>query len=733
MAYSCALLGRAGAGDPARPSAQRAKLDLICRKLGLEPGRRCWTSAAAGDRCRCTPPEPGAQVTGVTLSRRAGRLHPAGRPRRAGEDRVRGPAAGLPRGHWRRVRRGRLGRDGRARRRGQVPGVLRRAAAARCGPAAGCWSSRCPGRPGRPAAARSSSPTSRRTCTCGRSARRSAARGGRPRGARRAGHARALRADDPGLAGELRGQLPRISAILIGEQVRVWRLYLAGGALAFERAGWAWTRSSPQAEVTARDPARHPARHWRGAAGPAGRHLPRGPQGGKHSVVDTAWGIGIALAALTAFLVSGWLTTGGHGDTTRRALLLAASVLWGLRLAAYVGRRNHGQPEDPRYADMLRGHTNRTRCAWSTCCRRRSCGWPPSRSSPACCRPPVDHSPWPARPFAVGLAFESVGDWQLARFKANPANGPDHGPRPVALHPAPELLRRLLHVVGTVRISAGSWRELPARAGACDELHLTCGTGARMTDRRMAASRPQYADYVARTSGFIPLPPAPNGRRNGVPQPQLRGKGPEEGLPGQPGKVSAARVVREQRDRHAERFLAAPEGLDPGHQVQPPRPVQLPPDPAVRGRSALAVRPGVARLAIAARNRSRYAASDLAWGHDPARRPEAGRVWRAAGARAGGEGHQVPRRPRPGEQQSKPGRGEDPLAERLAQPGVVQPPLVLHGQQRSLVSTGPRTARARRGRGDTPAVPRDGPDAAARRLGLEDVPSSPARAAAGSP
>ena len=79
---------------------------------------------------------------------------------------------------------------------------------------------------------------------------------------------------------------------------------------------------------------------------------------GKHSVVDTAWGIGIALAALTAFGVSGWLTTGGHGDTTRRALLLAASALWGLRLAAYVGWRNHGQPEDPRYADLLRGKTH---------------------------------------------------------------------------------------------------------------------------------------------------------------------------------------------------------------------------------------------------------------------------------------------------------------------------------------------------------------------------------------
>jgi steroid 5-alpha reductase family enzyme len=36
---------------------------------------------------------------------------------------------------------------------------------------------------------------------------------------------------------------------------------------------------------------------------------------------------------------------------------------------------------------------------------------------------------------------------------------------------------------------------------------LTKGTGQRMTDRRMAGSRPSYATYAARTSGFIPLPP----------------------------------------------------------------------------------------------------------------------------------------------------------------------------------------------------------------------------------
>jgi len=40
--------------------------------------------------------------------------------------------------------------------------------------------------------------------------------------------------------------------------------------------------------------------------------------------------------------------------------------------------------------------------------------------------------------------------------------------------------------------------------------------------------------------------------------------------------------VGEQRDRHAERLLAASVGLDPGHQVVAARPVEFPADPAVR-------------------------------------------------------------------------------------------------------------------------------------------------------
>src|ERR1700689_3679119 len=76
---------------------------------------------------------------------------------------------------------------------------------------------------------------------------------------------------------------------------------------------------------------------------------------GRHSVVDTAWGIGIALAALVSLLASA-----GHGQPARRFLLRAFAVSGGLRLPGYAPRRNHGQGEDPRYRDLLsRANGNR--------------------------------------------------------------------------------------------------------------------------------------------------------------------------------------------------------------------------------------------------------------------------------------------------------------------------------------------------------------------------------------
>ncbi|HEX4727590.1 MAG TPA: DUF1295 domain-containing protein, partial [Jatrophihabitans sp.] len=69
----------------------------------------------------------------------------------------------------------------------------------------------------------------------------------------------------------------------------------------------------------------------------------------KHSVIDTAWGLLYCAGALVAFGLST-----GHGDLVRRWLLLAMTLIWGVRLAWHIGRRSIGKGEDPRYAELLR-------------------------------------------------------------------------------------------------------------------------------------------------------------------------------------------------------------------------------------------------------------------------------------------------------------------------------------------------------------------------------------------
>ena len=101
-------------------AAQVAKLDLVCRKLGLAPGARlldvgCGWGSLALHAAR----EYGADVVGITLSAEQAEL---ARQRVADAglaDRIDDPGPGLPGRRRRAVRRDQLDRDGRARRAGR--------------------------------------------------------------------------------------------------------------------------------------------------------------------------------------------------------------------------------------------------------------------------------------------------------------------------------------------------------------------------------------------------------------------------------------------------------------------------------------------------------------------------------------------------------------------------------------------------------------------------------------
>ena len=148
MAYSCAYFRADPAVDPGArdgsygiTEAQRDKLELVCRKLGLEPGMRLLDVGCGwGSLILYAAEHHGVHATGVTISAQQ-RDHVEKLVAERGlADRVAVrlqdyrevpvPGGGP-------VRRGRLDRDERARRPGAVPGATRPRCTGWCAPAAG--------------------------------------------------------------------------------------------------------------------------------------------------------------------------------------------------------------------------------------------------------------------------------------------------------------------------------------------------------------------------------------------------------------------------------------------------------------------------------------------------------------------------------------------------------------------------------------------------------------------
>ncbi|MEU3401016.1 DUF1295 domain-containing protein [Streptomyces filamentosus] len=236
---------------------------------------------------------------------------------------------------------------------------------------------------------------------------------------------------------------------------------------------------------------------------------------GLHRIVDIAWGLTFAAVATAT-----WLLSAGHGDDSRRLLVAAATILWGLRLSVHIAGRSRGHGEDPRYTALLdKAPGNRTLYALrSVYLGQAALVWLISLPVQA-----ASYSSAPLDPlaycglalWATGLVFEAVGDHQLARFKADPANRGrimDQGLWAWTRHP--NYFGDSLVWWGLYLLACTTWQ--PALAVLVSPvlmtLLLTIGSGKRLLEKHMA-HRPGYAAYTARTSGFLPLPPRRTARR----------------------------------------------------------------------------------------------------------------------------------------------------------------------------------------------------------------------------
>lgn len=226
------------------------------------------------------------------------------------------------------------------------------------------------------------------------------------------------------------------------------------------------------------------------------------------SIVDIVWGLG--------FVAVSWVLWARiDGNSGRQSLVAVMVGLWGLRLGGYLAKRNIGHGEDFRYVLMRRKYGSKFPIIslFTVFGLQGVIMWTVSLPVQFAS---ADDSPG-VGPIAVmgiivwliGLAFETVGDWQLARFKADPANQGkvmDQGLWRLTRHPNYFGDAVMWWGVGIVAAETGSG-VIGFIGPAVMTWFLMRVSGVPMLEKALHKRREGYAEYVARTSAFFPRPP----------------------------------------------------------------------------------------------------------------------------------------------------------------------------------------------------------------------------------
>lgn len=228
--------------------------------------------------------------------------------------------------------------------------------------------------------------------------------------------------------------------------------------------------------------------------------------------IDVFWPLGFVAVALMGYLTSG---AAGVGDPVQRGLLLAAVAVWGVRLAVHLAWRSRGEGEDPRYVLIMRNAPPGGEVLYSL---RVVYGLQaalmfgvsmPITVGMRAGQPIRGLQVAGALVWLVGFGFEAIGDAQLTRFRRDPANRGhvlDHGLWAWTRHP--NYFGDAMVWWGVFLIAAaGGWGWLTLLSPVAMTVLLTRVSGKPMLERGLVRTRAGYADYVARTSGFLPRPP----------------------------------------------------------------------------------------------------------------------------------------------------------------------------------------------------------------------------------
>lgn len=223
------------------------------------------------------------------------------------------------------------------------------------------------------------------------------------------------------------------------------------------------------------------------------------------SIVDIFWGFGFVLIAWLTF------TATPQGYPPRKQIMVALVTIWGLRLALHIGARNWGKPEDFRYVKWR--EENGAIWWWVSFFKifllqgiliwiisapiiaAQASGFPAIVT-------PLDYigvSLW-----TFGLLFESIGDLQLTRFKADASNRGKlltTGLWKITRHPNYFGEAVLWWGFYIIALAAGSWWTI--FSPILMTFLLMKVSGVAMLERTMR-SKPGYEQYTMSTNAFVP-------------------------------------------------------------------------------------------------------------------------------------------------------------------------------------------------------------------------------------
>jgi len=224
------------------------------------------------------------------------------------------------------------------------------------------------------------------------------------------------------------------------------------------------------------------------------------------SIVDFFWGLGFVITCIFYFLNT-------NGSDLRKILLTGMVSIWGLRLSAYIAWRNKGRGEDFRYREFRKKYGEK-RYWWisffQTFLLQGFLMWMISAPLLGAQYSGADRSLGTLDYLGIilwliGVLFEAGGDFQLAKFKSKPENRGtvlNTGLWKYTRHPNYFGDAAIWWGFGLICLAAGSYT--PVLGSLLMTGLIIKVSGVALLEKALIVKKPQYKEYIEKTSAFIP-------------------------------------------------------------------------------------------------------------------------------------------------------------------------------------------------------------------------------------